>query len=370
MKIIEMEDSVRDIKRALRVLLHSPAFTERDDAGALGVVIINEAMARMVWPKGDLLNHRLLIGRRMRPEYDRDAARQVVGIVGDIRDKRLDATPRPAMYVPIAQLPDGINAFNLRLLPVAWVVRTTVEPHSLSSAIQEQLRKGTGQPVARVRSMDEVAAQSTARARFNTLLMTIFGCSALLLAAVGIYGLIAYSVQQRTREIGIRRAFGAEANDVRNMVIFEGARLALIGVVIGIAVFFGVTRLIASFLFGVKPWDPVVFVGVPLVLSAIALVAVWLPARRATRIDPIVALRYESLQRRHDRPSRDYLDTIVWFKDFWTQQSLADPRLGTCRNRQTVLLLRCLVCAFEWMYNSSGLPDQPLSTRRIRTKRE
>ena len=274
-------------------ILRGRGFTDRGDAGAPGVVIINEAMARLVWPKGDPLNDRLLIGRRVRPEYDKDSARQVVGIVGDIRDKRLDATPRPAMYVPIAQLPDGINALNLRLLPVAWIVRTTVEPHSLNSAMQEQLRKGTGQPVARVRSMDEVAAQSTARAQLNTLLMTVFGCSALLLAAVGIYGLIAYSVQQRTQEIGIRLALGAEANDVRNMVIFEGMRLTLIGVVIGIGGSFGVARLIASFLFGVKPWDPVVFVGVPLVLCAIAMFAVWVPARRATRIDPIVALRYE-----------------------------------------------------------------------------
>ena len=274
-------------------VLRGRAFTERDDAGAPGVVIVNEAMARLVWPKGDPLTERLLIGRRVRPEYDKDSARQVVGIVGDIRDKRLDATPRPAMYVPIAQLPDGINALNLRLLPVAWIVRTTVEPHSLSSAIKEQLRKGTGQPVARVRSMDEVAAQSSARARLNTLLMTAFGCSALLLAAVGIYGLIAYSVQQRTQEIGIRLALGAEANNVRNMVIFEGMRLTLIGVVIGIAGSFGVTRLIASFLFGVKPWDPVVFAGVPLVLCSIAILAVWVPARRAMRIDPIVALRYE-----------------------------------------------------------------------------
>ena len=124
-------------------------------------------------------------------------------------------------------------------------------------------------------------------------LLSTFGGIALLLAAIGIYGLIAYSVQQRTQEIGIRLALGAEANNVRNMVIFDGMRLTLIGVVIGIAGSFGVTRLITSFLFGVKPWDPVVFVGVPIVLCTVAMVAVWLPARRATRIDPLVALRYE-----------------------------------------------------------------------------
>ena len=147
--------------------------------------------------------------------------------------------------------------------------------------------------MARVRSMEEVAAQSTARAQLNTLLMTIFGCSALLLAAIGIYGIIAYSVQQRTREIGIRLALGAEAHNVRNMMVFQGMRLALIGVVIGIAAAFGLTRLMTTFLFGVKPWDLVVFASVPVVLSAVALFAVWIPARRATRVDPIVALRYE-----------------------------------------------------------------------------
>jgi len=123
--------------------------------------------------------------------------------------------------------------------------------------------------------------------------MTIFGCSALLLAAIGIYGLIAYSVQQRTREIGIRLALGAEAHNVRNMVVFQGMLLTLIGVVIGIAASFGLTRLITTFLFGVKPWDPVVFVAVPVLLSAVALFAIWMPARRATCVDPIVALRYE-----------------------------------------------------------------------------
>jgi ABC-type antimicrobial peptide transport system permease subunit len=141
--------------------------------------------------------------------------------------------------------------------------------------------------------MDEIVVQSTARADFNMVLLTIFGCSALLLAAIGIYGLMAYSVEQRTQEIGIRMALGAESHNVRNMVIVQGMRLALIGVAIGIAASFGLTRLIATFLFGVKSWDPVVFVIVPVVLSAVALFAVWLPARRATLVDPIDALRYE-----------------------------------------------------------------------------
>ncbi len=274
-------------------VLRGRAFTERDDAAAPGVAIINETMARQEWPKSDPLRDRLLLGRGMRPEYEKDPIRQIVGIVSDVRAVGLNREARPEVYIPTAQLPDGINALNLRLLPVAWIVRTAVEPHSLSSAIQERLRKSTGQPVARVRSMDEVDAQSTARAQLNTLFMSIFGCSALLLAAIGIYGLIAYSVQQRTREIGIRLALGAEANNVRNMVVFQGMRLTLIGVVIGIGASFGFTRLITTLLFGVRPWDPLVFASVPVLMIAVALFAVWVPARRATSVDPIVALRYE-----------------------------------------------------------------------------
>src|SRR5215469_5569169 len=149
-----------------------------------------------------------------------------------MRDVALWLDARPAMYAPIAQLPDGINALNLRLLPVAWILRTGVEPHSLFSAAQEALRRTTGLPVARIRSMHDVAAQSTARAQLNTLLMTIFGCSALLLAAIGIYGLTAFTVQERTKEIGIRLALGAEPNTVRKMIIFQGMRLAVVGTAI------------------------------------------------------------------------------------------------------------------------------------------
>jgi putative ABC transport system permease protein len=279
---------------ALRIpVLRGRAFTPRDDAAAPGVAIINETMARKEWPNSDPLKDRLLLGRGMRPEYNNDPIRQIVGIVGDVRAVGLNRAPRPEIYIPTAQLPDGINALNLRLLPIAWIVRTAVEPHSLSTAIGEQLRKSTGQPVSGVRSMQEVTAQSTARAQLNTLLMAIFGCSALLLAAIGIYGLIAYSVQQRTQEIGIRLALGAEARNVRNLVIFQGMRLTLIGVLIGVAGALGLTRFMSSFLFGVKPWDPVVFASVPVLLIGVALLAVWMPARRATRVDPIVALRYE-----------------------------------------------------------------------------
>jgi ABC-type antimicrobial peptide transport system permease subunit len=136
-------------------------------------------------------------------------------------------------------------------------------------------------------------SRSTSRQRFNMLLMTIFGVSALLLAAIGIYGLMSYSVQQRTQEIGIRMALGALASDVRNMVVVQGMRLAIVGVVIGVAVALAMARVIAGFLFGVQARDPGVFVGIPVLLSLVALVAVWLPARRASQVAPVIALRTE-----------------------------------------------------------------------------
>ena len=274
-------------------LLRGRAFNNRDDGAAAPVVIITQAMASKFWRDSDPLNDRLIIGKGLGSEFE-EPARQIVGIVGDSRDDGLDRDPTPTMYVPTAQVTDRLTAMTRRIRPLIWVVRTRVPPLSLSGPIQRVLRDVSGGlPVARIRTMDEVVSLSTAREDFNMLLLNIFAGSALLLAAIGIYGLMAYSVAQRTQEIGIRMALGAESNDVRRMVIGQGMTLALIGVVIGVAASFGLTRVISSFLFGVKAWDPAVFVIVPLVLSAVALLAVWVPARRATRIDPLDALRYE-----------------------------------------------------------------------------
>ena len=269
------------------------AFTDRDDAAAPGVVIINEAMAKQFWKDGDPLNDRILIGAGVMKELNAERERQIVGIASDVKDGGLNADPGPHMYVPNAQVPDALNALNVRITPVAWVVRTKGSPYSYSTAIQEQLRQTSGLPVSDVRSMEEVVSRSISRQRFNVLLMTVFGASALLLAAIGIYGLMAYSVAQRTREIGIRMALGAEAQQVRKMVVFQGMRLAVIGVVVGLVAAFALTRLMASFLFGVEARDPVVFIAMPVVLTVVSIVAVWLPARRASTVNPLVALRYE-----------------------------------------------------------------------------
>jgi ABC-type antimicrobial peptide transport system permease subunit len=174
------------------------------------------------------------------------------------------------------------------------LVRTHGDPHRLVPAVTEQLHiASAGFPVGHIRTMDEVMGRSTARQSFNMLLLTIFGAVALLLAAIGIYGLMAYSVAQRTQEMGIRMALGADRDAIRKLVVWHGMRLALVGVVAGIVASFGLTRLLSAFLFGVKPWDPAVFVSAPLILTAIALVAVWLPAARASKVDPMQALRAE-----------------------------------------------------------------------------
>ena len=269
------------------------AFTTRDDAAAPPVVVINEAMARQFWKDGDPLESQIMIGGGVMKELATEQPRQIIGVVGDVRDAGLNNDPGPRMYVPQAQVPDALNALNVRITPVAWVVRTRADPYSVSAAVQEQLRQVSGLPVSDIRSMDDIVSRSISRQRFNVLLMSVFGAAALMLAAIGIYGLMAYSVQQRTREIGIRMALGAQADRVRRMVVFQGMRLAVAGVVVGLVAAFGLTRVITSFLYGVEARDPAVFVAIPAVLTLVSLVAVYLPARRASTVDPLAALRYE-----------------------------------------------------------------------------
>jgi predicted permease len=268
-------------------------FNERDDKAALPVVVINEAMAKQFWPNGDPLSDKLVIGRGVMREFAGEPERQIIGVVGDTHLGSLTTNPGPTMYIPQAQVTDAANALNVGLTPMAWIVRTRTAPVSMSAQIQEQLRKTTGLPVSDVETMDRVVGLSISRQRFNMLLMMVFAGAALLLASIGIYGLMAYSVEQRTQEIGIRMALGALASTVRRMVVMQGLRLAVVGVVIGLGAAYGLAKLIQTILFGVDARDPLVFVGIPIALAVVALVAVWLPAMRASRVDPLTALRYE-----------------------------------------------------------------------------
>jgi predicted permease len=275
-------------------ILKGRDFSFADDGDAPGVVIINEAMARRYWPTADPLNDQLVIGRGMRPAYDEEPVRRIIGIVGNVRDTGLRDVARPAMYVPMAQEPDGVTSVNVKLLPLVWIVRTATPPQQLSAPIKTALESSVGQlPVTRIRSLTDVVDESNARTRFNTWLMTTFGFCALGLAAIGVYGLAAYWVQQRSREIGVRLALGADAFAIGAMVVRQGMRLAAFGVGIGIAGALGLAQAIRELLFGVPANDPVVFVSIPLLLSLVALAAVSIPAWRASRIDPLQALRTE-----------------------------------------------------------------------------
>lgn len=274
-------------------LLRGRAFTENDDASAPGVIIINEAMAKQYWPKGDPLRDRLQKAPGDKGPFA-EPSRQIIGIVGNTRDDGLNRDPNPTMYIPLAQMPDGETALNSRVAPLWWIVRTNGDPHALAAPVTAALREVTGGlPVAHIRTMDEIDSLLISRQRFNMLLLTVFGASGLILAAVGIYGLMAFSVEQRTQELGIRMAMGAQTSHLRNMVLRQGMILTTFGVVIGVSVAFWLSRFLISFLFGVKAWDPLAFILTPLLLGAVALAATWIPAVRATRVDPMTALRFE-----------------------------------------------------------------------------
>jgi predicted permease len=268
-------------------------FNERDVNGAPGVVVINESMARQFWPNGDPLNDRLIIGRGFMREFAAEPDRQIIGVVADTRDGGLNSDPQPTMYVPQGQVPDLANALNMRIGPISWVVRTASDPYQVSAGVQTALRQLTGLPVSDLQSMEDIVSISTSRQRFNMWLMTVFGASAVLLAAIGIYGLMAYAVEQRTQEIGIRLALGADVSAVRSMVVRQGMALALAGIAVGLGAAYGLSRFVTTLLFSVSATDPFVFAGVPILLAAVSLAAVWLPAQRASRVDPIIAMRAE-----------------------------------------------------------------------------
>ena len=268
-------------------------FDERDSSTGPWSVIINEAMAKKFWPKEDPLGATITIAKGLAPELA-DRSRQVIGVVGDVHEAGVDQEAPPVMYVPVGQVPNGMIALGNRILPSSWAVRGAGDPAALARAVQqEMLRVDPDLPVARVMSMDRLLAKSMARQNFNMILLGIFGGIALLLAAIGIYGVMSFTVEQRTNEMGIRTALGASTGQLLWLVIGHGLLLAGIGVAIGLAASFGLTRLMASLLYGVKATDAATFVAVAAILSAVAAVACYIPARRATRVDPITALHWE-----------------------------------------------------------------------------
>ena len=274
-------------------LLRGRAFNEDDTATSPKVAMINEALAQKYWPHQDPIGQQITISKDLGPQMD-ESSPTIIGIVADSHDEGLGQPASPVVMVPIPQVTDLYTASYTNVQPLIWVVRTHGDPQALSAAITKELRLASGGfPVAHVRTMDEVMGSSTSRENFNMLLLSIFGVVALGLAAIGIYGLMAYSVAQRTQEMGIRMALGADRAAVRRLVVWQGAKLAFAGVVLGLGAALGLAHLIASLLFGVKPWDPAAFVAAPLILISVALIAVWLPATRASKVDPMEALRTE-----------------------------------------------------------------------------
>ena len=271
-------------------VLRGRDFTENDSTDTPRVTVINEAFARKFFPREEPIGQHIDHGQ----EGGQRGIETVIGIVADFHDGGLAKPADAMMIVPIAQVSDDYNAAYANIQPLFWLVRTHGDPRPSIPAMTEQLRIASdGFPVAHIRTMDGVMEHSTARQSFQMLLLTIFGAVALLLAAIGVYALMAYSVAQRTQEMGIRMALGADRKTIHKLVVWQGMRLALIGIVAGIAASFGLTRLLSNLLFGVKPWDPTVFVTAPPILAAIALIAAWLPAVRASRVDPVQALHTE-----------------------------------------------------------------------------
>jgi putative ABC transport system permease protein len=263
-------------------LIEGRLFDERDGPGAPDVVVINQTMARTFWGNDSS------IGRRMRPSRGTNAWCTVIGVVEDVKNHGLEKPTGTEVYLALGQTyAQGDRNYHI-------VVRSQSRPSIVINALRRELRElDPSLPLARVRTLDEVVSAAQSRPRFLTLLLTLFSGVALALAAVGIYGVISYSVAQRTREFGLRMALGAQRGDVLNIVIGRGMVLTLAGIVVGLGGAFLLTRFLSTLLFGVTPTDPATFAGVSILLSGVAFLACYVPARRATKVDPMVALRYE-----------------------------------------------------------------------------
>ena len=263
--------------RAMRIpLLRGRNFTDQEVSQSAKVVIISDLLARQIFPEEEPLGKRLIMAMGNTPF-------EIIGIVGDIRHRGLEGEARPAMYLPTNQA----GWMNL-------VVRTQGDPKALALAARKEVQAiDPDQPVAAVRTMDEWVQLSVSGPRYRTTLLALFAVVALLLATTGIYGVMSYSVTQRTHEIGVRMALGARRMDVLKLVVRQGMLLVLIGVALGLAGAFALTRVMSTLLFGVTAKDPVTFVAVGALLTLVAFIACYLPARRATKVDPLVALRYE-----------------------------------------------------------------------------
>jgi predicted permease len=259
-------------------------FNERDDHASTPVVIVSDKFARQFFPGEDP------IGKRIHPgistwEDEDSSMREIIGVVADIRNRALNSDPKPVYYLPQSQVP--LNELSV-------VVKTSNDPHALISAATREVQAIDSQlPVFSIKTMDEYVSSSVAAPRFNTTLLSIFASIALVLTIIGLYGVMSYSVAQRTNEIGIRMALGAQTRDVLGMIVKDGVKIVGIGLLLGIGGALLLTRLLETLLFGVTTRDPVTFLFIAGLLSLVAMLACCIPALRATRVDPLEALRCE-----------------------------------------------------------------------------
>jgi putative ABC transport system permease protein len=272
--------------RALAIpLRRGRTFTDADTATSQGVVVIDETLARKYFAQQDAVGQRLRLGAETSPWLE------VVGVVADIKSSGLEAATLPGIYIPYQQR-QATLVENLIGRRMTLFVRTAADPLPAIAALRRALQAiEPDQAIADLKPLEQVLADSIAPQRFRSVLLSLFALVAALLAAAGIYGVMSYSVAQRTREIGIRVALGAEARDVLRLVLRQGLALALVGVGLGVVAALGLTRLMKTLLFGVSATDPLTFIGVAALLTLVALLACWIPARRATKVDPMIALR-------------------------------------------------------------------------------
>jgi predicted permease len=280
MKFAQLLQTSPDYFQTLGIpLLRGSSFSLPFDSARAPEVVISESMAKALWPGESP------IGRQVGPRFGKEPAPTVVGVVGDVRPSSIESERMPQMYLALANSAPN-NA--------AVLARGTLEPTALAARLRDAVRAvNPSLAVYNVRPMTEVISGAIAPRRANTYLITLFGVAAVLLAAIGVYGVIAYGVARRTREIGIRMALGAQRGNVIGLVVSEGIVLAVLGVSIGLAGAWALRRLLASLLYGVTPNDPAAYVGAAVVLLVVAVLAALMPARRALRVDPVLAIRAE-----------------------------------------------------------------------------
>ena len=263
--------------QALRIpLLRGRNFTEQEVSQNAKVIVVSQQLFDVAFPNEEPLGKRLVTSLDGGPY-------EIIGVVGDIRHRSLEFEPYAAMYFPTRQ----VGGMNL-------VIRTQGDPLSLAPAVRREVQAmDPDQPVATIRTMDEWISRSVATPRYRTMLLGLFAALAMVLAATGIYGVMSYSVAQRTHEIGVRMALGARQVDVLSLVVRQGMLLVVVGLALGLVGAYAPTRVLSTLLFGVTAKDPITFVAVAGLLSVVALIACYIPARRATKVDPLTALRYE-----------------------------------------------------------------------------